>query len=128
MLDVLSIFPTLCSTGYSDIAIWIDKKTRYLKWNIDYQKCIYNACLCGSVELMKYLYSEHKNNIDLHYAKERLFRTACMDGHLNIAQWLWEQSNKKINYGIWDNEAYETAGRHGHDNIQKWIEKISEKN
>lgn len=46
------------------------------------------ACKYGSLMVLKYIYSKHKNIIDIHTQSEYPFQLSCREGHLEIMKFL----------------------------------------
>jgi ankyrin repeat protein len=95
---------------------------------LGFQTSFLVACYQGYFELLKWLYTNANEHIDLHMHNETPFLYAIAEGHFEIAKWLYHISisdEKMIDIHADNDYAFIYACNNGRLDICKWLYLIS---
>ena len=86
------------------------------------------ACEKQYFTVAEWLYSKYKENIDVHFDNEYIFRYACINGHLKLLKWFIELTIKdtSIDIHINDEDGFVNACICGHLHIMKYLFRLSQ--
>lgn len=111
----ITIFEYACKGGHEDMINFLIKNDLY-DWNHGF----IGACEGGQLEIVKWLYKEHKSELDIY----DVFTHGTIGGNLQLILWgieMVEQLDNKYKYPIaWD-DIFNTASEEGQLEILAWI-------
>jgi ankyrin repeat protein len=126
IIDYEIHFYRACIENLFDYAKYLVKNNK----DIDFSKianiCFFETCLKGNLDMLSWLLTIIKNDINIDY--NNAFLAACKNGHLHVMKWLLSIKNDKININESDDCVFKMACENGYLNIVKWLLSIDNNN